>query len=344
MKAAYIYEHGNSDKIEIGNLDIPKIGCNDVLIKIKYAALNHIDLFVVKGWSGLNLSFPHVLGSDGSGVVENVGSCVTKFKEGNRVAINPGISCGKCFHCLSGQQNFCSEFSILGENQWGTFSEFLRIPEINLIKVPDDFALEKAGAAPLTFLTAWRMLNTLAKTKREEFVFIHGAGGGVASAAIQIAKYLGATIITTTSTEEKMEKAKENGADFVFNYKQNNNYSKQVYKEITNKKGVDVVIDTVGKETFPTSVRLLKPGGRLITCGATTGPNSELDLRYIFWKQLKIKGSTMSNQKEFREVMNLLFDGKIRPIIDKIYSFEKVQEAEEYLNRGNQFGKILLKI
>ncbi len=345
MKAAFINNHGDLNQLQVGSIEEkPKIGPNEVLIKLEYAALNHIDLFIVKGWPGLKLSLPHVIGSDGSGIIEKVGSAVTTLNEGDRVTFNPGISCGKCLACLSGRQNFCEHFSILGENQWGSFAEYLKMPEINVIKVPKSYPLDKAAAAPLTFLTAWRMLVTQAKIKVNETVFIHGASGGVSSASIQIAKYFKAKVITTTSSPEKVEKAKKIGADEVINYKETPDYGKKVYAEFTNRKGVDIVIDSVGQATFKESVRLLKAGGRLIVCGATTGPNTEMDLRYLFWKQLKIVGSTMSNQQEFREVMTLVFNGTLDPLIDKIFPLDKVIESERHLSEANQFGKVLLKI
>ncbi|TFF84386.1 MAG: alcohol dehydrogenase [Promethearchaeota archaeon] len=344
MKAAFIEEHGNLDRLKVGNVEEPKIKSNEVLIKAEYGALNHIDIFIIKGWPGLNLSLPHVIGSDGSGIIKEVGKEVSLFNEGDRVTINPGLSCGKCFLCLSGKQNLCKDFSILGEHKWGTFAEYFKVPQINAIKIPDKLELETAAAAPLTFLTAWRMLTTQAHLKSEEFIFIHGAGGGVSSAAIQIAKYLGAKVITSTSTSEKMDQAMKLGANYVVNYVENPDFAKYIYTNITNKLGVDVVIDSVGEKTFQTSIRLLKPGGRLIIPGATTGSISQIDLRQIFWKQLKIIGSTMSNQKEFREVMNLIFLGKLKPVIDKLYPFEKIRDAEQRLSDHNQFGKILLKI
>ncbi len=344
MKAALINSHGDLNQLHVGEVEIPKIGANDVLIQTKYGALNHLDIFVVKGWSGLSLSMPHVLGSDGCGVVQDVGSAVTTIKKGDLVTINPGISCGKCSACLSGKQNFCAQFSILGEHKWGTFAQYFRAPEINLLKIPSEFPLDKAAAAPLTFLTAWRMLVSQALVKRDELVLVLGAGGGVSVAAVQIAKYLGAKVVATTSSQEKIEKIKKLGADFVVNYKENPDYGKYIFSEITKKTGIDVVIDSVGSATFQNSIRLLKPGGRLVTCGVTSGPTSEIDIRQIFWKQLEIKGSTMSNQTEFREVMRLVFENKLIPVIDKVFPLEEVKEAESYLNSAAQFGKVLIKV
>jgi NADPH:quinone reductase-like Zn-dependent oxidoreductase len=344
MKAAYISNHGSLDNIQIGEVDEIKIGSNDVLIETHFAALNHLDLFVIKGWSGLNLRMPHVIGADGSGVVKEIGSEVSTLKIGDRVTINPGISCGKCVKCLSGKQVLCKKFGIKGEHEWGTFAKFFKMPEINVLKIPKSFPLDKAAAAPLTFLTAYRMVITLGKTRPGEFIFIHGAGGGVSSAAIQIAKYIGARVVATTSSSEKIEKAEKFGADYVINYKEMRDYSQYVYKEITKRRGIDIVIDNVGNATFNTSIRLLRSGGRLITCGATTGAQVELNLANIFWKHLQIKGTTMSNQGEFHEVMRLIFKGKLNPIIDKIYQLDKAKDAEKYLNEGSQFGKVLLKV
>ncbi|MFX1314514.1 MAG: zinc-binding dehydrogenase [Promethearchaeota archaeon] len=344
MKAAFINKHGNIDQIQIGEINIPKINPNEVLINTKYAALNHLDLFVIQGWAGLNLSFPHIIGADGSGVIKDVGSEVSTLYEGDKVLINPGISCGKCEMCLSGKQVFCKYFSIKGENQWGTFANYFKMPEVNVLKIPDNFPLEKAAAAPLTFLTAWRMLKTQANLQSDEIVFIHGASGGVSSAAIQIAKYLGGIVITTTSSPEKVEMAEKLGADYVINYKEMKDYTKYVYVDLTNKHGVDVVIDNIGKATFQTSMQLLRSGGRLITCGATTGSETQIMLNQIFWKHLEIKGSTMANQGEFHNVMRLVLEKRINPIIDKIFPLEHIKDAEKYLKESKQFGKIVLKI
>ncbi|TXT67407.1 MAG: NAD-dependent alcohol dehydrogenase [Promethearchaeota archaeon] len=344
MKAAFFQEHGGIEKIKVGDVDEPRIKSDELLVEAKYGGLNHLDLFILEGWPGLSLKMPHIMGSDGSGIVKEVGEHTSLFKPGDRVLINPGISCGKCYYCLSGQQNVCPEFIIKGEHIDGTYAELFSVPEANALKLPNNFSFALAAAAPLNFLTAWRMIKTRANLQPNEFIFIHGAGGGVSSAAIQIAKLIGGNVITTTSTEEKMKKAEEIGADYVFNYTEDNNYSKEIYVEVTNKKGVDVVIDSVGQATFNESVRLLKPNGRLIICGSTTGPQVSLDLRRIFWNQLQIKGSTMSNQQEFRDVMNFVFSGDLKPIVDKSYPLDKAAEAERYLQKGKQFGKVLLKI
>jgi len=344
MKAAYFNQHGNLDQIQIGELEIPKIGPNEVLIETKFGALNHLDIFIVQGWPGLNLDMPHIIGADGSGIVKEIGEAVTTVSEGDRITINPGLSCRKCEKCLSGQQVFCKDFSIMGEHAWGTFAENFKIPEINVIRLPKHYPFDKAAAAPLTFLTAYRMLTSRANVKKGDFVFIHGAGGGVASASIQIAKYFGATVIATTSTEEKMKNAKELGADYMINYKEEKDYTKYIYKELTNRHGIDIVIDSVGQATFPTSIQLLRPGGTIVTCGVTSGPFTKIALTNVFWKQLEIKGSTMANQGEFREVMKLVFDGEMNPVIDKVFPLDHVKEAEQYLKDANQFGKVLIEI
>jgi NADPH:quinone reductase-like Zn-dependent oxidoreductase len=344
MKAAFINEHGDLNKIQFGEVNIPKIRPSEVLIETKFGAFNHLDLFVIKGWKGLTLSMPHVMGADGSGIIKEVGSDVTTLNKGDKVTINPGLSCGKCEFCLSGQQVFCRQFNILGEHSWGTFAQYFKVPEISVLKIPDHYPLDKAAAAPLTFLTAWRMLMTQAKIKSGEFIFIHGAGGGVATAAIQIAKHFGAIVITTTSNEAKIEQAKKLGADHVINYKEMKDFPKYVYTELTNKHGIDVVIDNVGQETFVNSIQMLRPGGRLITCGATSGPFAQVTIANIFWKHLEIKGSTMSNQGEFRDVMKLVLEEKLNPVIDKVFPLEQIKQAAQYLNDGKQFGKILLKV
>jgi NADPH:quinone reductase-like Zn-dependent oxidoreductase len=344
MKAAIIESHGELDQVHVADIDAPEPGIGEVLVRTNHAALNHLDYFVVKGWSGLELHMPHVLGSDASGIVEEVGVGVTLVQKGDAVAINPGLSCGKCEACLSGNQNLCRSFVIKGEHVPGTFAEYFTVPEINAIKVPEGYPMDKAAAAPLVFLTAWRMLSTMAMVKHGETVFVQGAGGGVSTAAIQIAKLLGATVIVTTGSSAKEEKARALGADHVINYNEMPEYSAHVFKDITAKRGVDVVIDSVGAATFSTSLRLLRPGGRLVVCGATTGPTTELDIRQVFWRQARVLGSSMSNQTEFRDVMKLVFEGKLDPVIDRSFSLDEVPDAEAYLIQADQFGKIVINI
>ncbi len=339
----YFKQHGDISQIEYGDIDVPKIDPNEILIKTAYGALNHLDLFVLKGWPGLNLEMPHAIGSDGAGVVEEVGSQVNGFKKGDRVLVNPGIGCGRCIQCYSGQQNFCSQFSILGEHIQGTAAEFFKIPQENAVKIPDSLSFEIAAAAPLTFLTAWRCLVTQGNIKPGEYVLIQGAGGGLATAAIQIAKLFNAIVIATTGTDEKVEKTKKLGADYVINYNTNKDYKKYVFTELTKRHGIDLALDSVGQSTFPTSLSLLRQGGRIVIPGATTGPKAELDLRQVFWKQLKIIGSTMSNHAEFHEVIQHVINGKLKPIIDKIFPLTEGKNAMEHLNSANQFGKVLLK-
>ncbi|MBN2151990.1 MAG: zinc-binding dehydrogenase [Candidatus Lokiarchaeota archaeon] len=343
MRAACITRHGGLEEIAIRDVDTPRPGHDELLVHMEFAALNHLDYFVTKGWPGLELEMPHVLGSDGSGIVEEVGPGVTSFKAGDSVAINPGLSCGKCEACLAGEQNACKSFTIKGEHQAGTFAEYFTVPESNALALPAGFPPDKSAAAPLVSLTAWRMLATRARVRPGEVVFVHGAGGGVSTAAIQIAKHLGATVITTTSTIEKAEKARKLGADHVIDYRSTPDYATHVFKDLTGKRGVDVVVDSVGARTFATSVRLLRPGGRLVTCGATTGPSTDLDIRQVFWKQLDILGSTMSTQKEFREAMRLVFTGTIDPVIDKVFPLDQARQAAEYLLQAGQFGKVLLR-
>ena len=345
MKAAYIEKHGSLDEIKFGDLEPPVCKPNEMLVETAYSALNHLDIFVTAGWPGLKLEFPHIPGSDGCGKILEIGSAVqdTSFHIGDMVTINPGTSCGTCSTCLAGEHNFCKDYSIKGEFFKGTFAEKFTIPAANALKIPNGFPLNEAAAAPLSYLTAWRMLTTKARVKSGDSVFIQGGGGGVAICALQIAKHFGATVIVSSSTDEKIKRLKELGADHVVNYKENPEYPKTVFKELTQRKGIDIVVDSVGPATFPNSLKMLKAGGRLVTCGATTGPISKINLNAVFWKQLEIMGSTMSNQQEFRDVMKLVFEGKLKAVIGKEFPLSDAKDAENYLNSGNHFGKIVLK-
>ncbi|MFQ5986235.1 MAG: zinc-binding dehydrogenase [Thermoplasmata archaeon] len=341
MKAVAIARHGGPEVLEYRDLPDPQIADDEALVRLEASALNRLDLFVREGWPGLNLEFPHVLGADGAGVVEGTGSEVTTAAPGERVVIDPSLPCGTCDYCRQGEEVLCLEYRILGEHVDGTYAELVKVPGENLLPLPEGVPLEPSAAAPTTFMTAWRLLMTRAGVQPGETVLVLGAGGGVSSAAIQIAKYAGARVIATSSTKEKLEKARDLGADEVINYKEEP--FERVAWELSGKRGVDVVVDSVGRVTWKQSIRALGKNGRLVTCGATTGAVSETDIRYIFWRQLQILGSTMANRVEFREVMKLIWEGKFEPVIDRTFPLTKAREAQELLEDGQQFGKILLR-
>ncbi len=344
MKAIIFRRHSPSlDVLEVvDDMPVPAIGPDDVLVQVRMAALNRLDDFVRRGWKGLNLEMPHILGSDMVGTIVQVGKDVTDWKVGQRVTANPGVWCGKCEFCQRGEHSLCLSFHILGEHVHGTYAEFVKVPARNLIAVPDHVPDEVAAAAPLVFLTAWRMLITRAKLRAGESVLVVGSGGGVNSAAIQIAKFAGATVYALAGNQAKAEKALSLGADIVYNY-HDASWSKQLYTA-TGRRGVDVVVDNVGEATFPLSLRALVKGGRLVTVGATTGPKSNANIGVIFSKQISIIGSTMGNQNEFIQVMSLIWAGKLHPLIDRTYPIEAYREALQRMLNDAQIGKILLQV
>ena len=342
MKALAIYEHGGVDKLQIADLPKPMIGVDDVLVNVKAVALNHLDLFVRNGMPTLKLPLPHIPGSDVAGVIAEVGANVADLMVGQRVTINPGLSCGHCEFCIAGEESLCPEFKILGEHTTGGAAEFVRVPAVNVLPIPDTLSFEQAAAAPLVFLTAWRALISRARLRAGEDVLILGAGAGVSTAAIQIAKKAGARVFVTSSSDEKLRKAKELGADVLLNYA-TQEWDREVFKA-TDRRGVDVVFESVGAATWAKSIRSLKRGGRMVVIGATSGPNPQEEIRQVFWKQIDILGSTMSNQREFREVMRLVFRGELKPVIDVVLPLERAREAHARLEKGEQFGKIVLTV
>jgi NADPH:quinone reductase-like Zn-dependent oxidoreductase len=342
MKALAFQEHGGIEKLQMMDLPKPTIGADDVLINTKAIALNQLDLFVRRGAPVLKLSLPHIPGSDGAGVIAEVGANVGELRVGQRVTINPGLSCGHCEFCRAGEESLCVEFKILGEHLAGTAAEFVRVPARNALPIPDDYPFEQAAAAPLVFLTAWRALISRARLRAGEDVLILGAGAGTSTAAIQIAKKAGARVFVTSSSDDKLRRAQEIGADELINYK-TQEWDREVFAR-TNKRGVDVVFESVGAETWLKSIRALKRGGRMVVIGATTGARPQEEIGYIFWKQIEIIGSTMSNQREFREVMKLVLRGELKPVIDSVFRLEDAQHAHARLEKGEQFGKIVLTV
>ena len=343
MLAATIRSHGAPEVVTVEAVPRPQVdGPDDVVVALKAAALNHLDLFVLRGLPGLPPAFPHVLGADGAGVVEAIGAAVTRAKPGDRVLLNPGVSCQRCEYCLAGEQSLCATYKLLGEHLPGTFAEAVRVPQWNVHPVPDGVAWADAAAFPLVHLTAWRMLVTRAGVRPGETVLIWGIGGGVALAALGIAKLLGAVAIVTSSSEAKLARARSLGADIALNHAAGD-VPKEL-RRLLGGRGVDVVVDSVGEATWEKSLRALAPGGRLVTCGATTGPRVITDVRRLFWYHQTLMGSTMGNAREFAEIVRLLGSGALRPVVDGVTPLADARRALERMASGEQFGKQVLEI
>jgi NADPH:quinone reductase-like Zn-dependent oxidoreductase len=342
MKAAVFYEPGGPEKIQVSEVPDPQVAPDQILVKVKACALNHFDLLVLREADPETFSFPFWGGADISGIVAEAGKSVSQFRSGDRVVINPGLFCGKCEQCLSGEESLCESYGIIGDSVPGGFAEYIAVNEENVLKLPDGISFEEAAAVPLVFQTAWRALMTRAAVQPGEDVLILGASGGVGSAAIQIAKLAGARVFAVTSTAEKGSSVKELGADQVLDRN-----SGDIWKELadlTDQRGVDVVLETVGAATWDQSLRSLVRGGRLVTVGRTTGALAETDIKLIFWNQLQVIGSTMANQKEFSDVMAHFFQGELKPVIDSVFPLEQAREAYQRLEAGEHFGKIIIKI
>jgi len=342
MKAIFINRHGGSEVIEYGDIDKPSPDSYEVLIKVRYAALNHLDIWVRMGIPGIKVNFPHILGSDGAGIVEECGSGVTQFKKGDKVLINPGISCGICEMCRKGEHSQCDTFHLIGEHINGTYAQYVKVPCANVHPIPEGFTMEESAAFPLTFLTAWRMLVSKAKIKPGEVLLIAGIGGGVATSCLQIAASMNLKVIVTSGSAEKLSKAESLGAYAGINYKKDDVFKS--VRNITSGKGVDIVFDSVGAETWDTSLKCLKRGGRLVTCGATSGGMGKTDIQRVFWNQLSIYGSTMGSRGEMNELLKFMESSGTKPVIDKCFPLKDAVNAQSYMEDKKQFGKILIEI
>lgn len=341
MKAVQFGEHGDRDVIEYGEFPDPEPAGDEVVVDVKAGALNHLDVWTRKGLPGVDLEMPHIPGSDAAGVVEAVGEDVTRFESGDRVTVTAGVACGECEFCRDGDPTLCYRFSILGEHQRGVHAEKAAVPEDNLVPVPEGVDWEVAGSASLVFGTTWRMLHTRADVEPGEKVLVLGASGGVGHAAVQIADHAGCEVFATASSEEKLGYAEECGADHVIDY-ESNDFADEV-AEITGRRGVDVVVDHVGKETYPDSLKSLARGGRIVTCGATTGPNPGAGLDRIFWNQLSVIGSTMATPGEVDDVLELVWDGTFEPRIREVLPMSEAARAHELLEDRQGFGKVVVK-
>ena len=340
MYCIRIHEHGGLDKLVLEEIPPPATGPSDVLIGVKATSLNHLDLWVRKGLPGVKFKLPIIPGVDAAGVVVSIGQGVSHVGVGDRVVVAQGISCGHCVHCLNGSDNLCKDYLLIGEHRDGADAEYLSVPGRNVLKLPSAVSFDQAAAGALVFLTAWQMLVDKAGVQPGEDVLVVGAGSGVGSAAIQIAKLHGARVIATTSSEEKAAQAKLLGADEVIDYRKQN--VPDEVRKLTAKRGVDVVFEHVGAAVWEDCIRSLTKGGRLVTCGATSGHEAKTDLRFVFYKQLQILGSTMGRKGDLIKILRFFETGTLKPVIDRCLPLKEVREAHRLLEEGRQFGKIVL--
>ena len=342
MKAVVFHQHGSADVLEYADFPAPAPGPGQVLVRLEVAAMNRSDVWARQGWPGLKLEYPHILGADGAGEIVACGPGVNEWKSGDRVVINSNLGCGRCEFCVAGKDNLCRDWHLLGETVRGTYAEYVSVPTGNVLALPQDFPHHEAAAAALVFHTAWHSLITRGNVRPGEKVLVVGASGGVNTASIQVAKLAGASVYVVGSNTEKLALAASLGADFLINRSADENWAKIVF-QMTNKTGVDVIVDNVGT-TFPMSFRAARKGGRILTVGNTGGPKFEIDNRYIFGKHLSIIGSTMGTRQDFAEVMSLVFARKLKPVIDRDFPLREAREAHQYLERGENMGKITLSI
>jgi len=340
MKAIRIHEFGGPEVLRYETVADPELRKNRVLVRTRACAMNRLDLWVRNGLPGIPL--PHILGSDIAGEIAAIGEYVTGFAAGQRVLLAPMHFCNHCAKCVAGLQNQCPEFTVLGNLVDGGNCELIAVPPEIVIPIPDRLDFEQAASVPLVFLTAWHMLVTRAGIRPGQTVLVLGGGSGVGIAAIQIAKLFHARVIATAGGDAKLEKARGLGADCgVDHYKQK---ISQEVRRITEKQGVDIVVEHVGAATWEESMKSLKPGGTIVTCGATTGPNAAFDLRFLFARQLSFLGSYMGTMGELHDVLGHIFAGRLKPVIDRTFSLEDTRAAHEYMEKGRMFGKIVLKV
>jgi NADPH:quinone reductase-like Zn-dependent oxidoreductase len=343
MRALTLVAHGGLEQLRVQELPEPAIKSpNQVLVRVQAAALNRLDLLVAAGLPGSNLEFPHVVGSDGAGLVEEVGESVRQLRKGDPVMVNPTLSCGDCPACVEGEHSLCGRLRVVGEHCAGTTAEYVVVPAENLAPVPTAMPWPQAAAFSLATLTAWRMLVTRARLEAGETLLIWGIGGGVALAALQIAKLIGARTIVTSGSDDKLELARGLGADVALNHR-NADVVAEVRKH-TGGHGADVVVDSAGEQTWSDSLRAMKRGGRLVVCGATTGPMVSLDLRRLFWHQWNILGSTLGNRQEYGEIVRHAAQGRLWPVVDRVVPLAGAIAAFERLQRGEQLGKLVIEV
>ena len=342
MKAVIFEQHGGPEVLKLTDVPNPKIKANEVLVEVRACALNHLDVWVRNGLPGIKIPLPHILGDDIAGVVREVGELVTWVRAGEEVMIQPGVCCGHCAECLAGRDNMCDDYDIIGYRRDGGYAQFVAVPGVNVIPKPPNLSWAEAAALPLVTLTAWHMLVARAHVQPGEDVLVHAAGSGVGSLGIQIAKLRGARVITTASSDDKLAKARELGADAGINYTRDD-WPKEV-KRLTNGCGVDVVFEHTGAATWPGSILSLKKGGRLVTCGATSGFDAKTDLRHVFYRHLTILGSMMGSKADLLAAMKFIESGQLRAAVDRTLPLAEARKAHELIEDRAQFGKIVLTI
>src|ERR1700691_4091468 len=342
MNAIIYSEHGGPEVLRYTDVAKPQIDAFEVLVRVRACALNHLDLFLRGALPGIKIPLPHIPGSDIAGEVAEVGEKVTGIKVGERVMLQPGISCGQCPQCLAGNDNYCRQYTLLGQMVDGGCAEYVKSAAVNVVPIPENMSFEEAAAFPLVSLTAWHMLITRAQLKPAETVLVLGAGSGVGAAAIQIAKATGARVIATAGTKEKVLKGKELGADSMI-LPSENDIAEEV-KRLTNRRGVEVVFEHVGQATWDSSIHSLAVGGRLVTCGATTGFDGAINIAYLFTRHLTILGSFMGSKAELFSALELLRRGLLKPVIDLVLPLEKCAAAHKHMENRDLFGKIVLKV
>jgi len=341
VRASYLTSHGGLDVLKYGDIPTPIPGPGQIAVRVRFAALNHLDIWVREGLPGLKLKFPHVLGGDASGTVEALGPGASGFAVGDAVIVHPGLACHQCSQCLSGWESLCPEYKILGEHVSGTHAETVVVPVANLFALPAGVSFEEGAAFPLVFTTAWQMLARRAAVQPGEWVLVHAAGSGVGSAAIQIAKHLGARVIATAGSDTKLELARQLGADAVINYAKED-FAKAVRKLVP--QGCDVIFDHLGQEFWPANIRAVRNGGRITVCGATTGGDGLTDLKHVFFRQVQILGSTMGSKVDFPKLLSLLAQKKLRAVIDSTHDLSESKTAFERMQDRSVCGKILLRV
>lgn len=343
MKAVRIHQHGGPEVLKLEEIpDPPDPRQDEIRIEVKFASINHLDIWCRRGMPGIKIPMPHILGCDASGIVSRIGQGVSGFEVGDRVLVNPGSSCGHCEFCSSGEGSLCLQYKIFGEHKPGTNCKYITAQSHSVYKVSEEISLEVAAAAPLTYLTAWRMMMTKAQVKPGDTVFVWAAGAGVGIACLQLSKLMGASVITSSTSDQKCERLRGLGADFAINSAKQS-VSDEV-KRITKKRGVDIVVDYIGRETWGTSLNISRRGGKIVTCGATSGYDPAEDLRHIYYRQLSILGSTMGSEKEFKDVISLVLAGKLKPVVDRVFELKDASLAHSEIENRRVFGKLLLRV